>query len=88
MNKAIHFLYLCVLLTLTGCSTDSSADWETMREKANELYNSQQYDEALAVYEQVMAKADNAGKLQVRQDIIDCYQVLGNQTKARELLKV
>ncbi|MBQ8065438.1 MAG: AraC family transcriptional regulator [Prevotella sp.] len=58
-----------------------------MREEANELYNGQQYQEALGKYEKALAKAQGNDRLVLRQDIIDCHQALGNQTKVRELLK-
>ena len=51
------------------------------------MYNNQQYQEALDTYEKALSSAQGKDRLTIRQDIIDCYQVLGNQTKARELLK-
>ena len=77
---------LFLLLTFMSC-TDSSSDWQALREEANELYNGQQYQEALDVYEKALSKARGNDRLSLRQDIIDSYQALGNQTKARELLK-
>ena len=86
--KNIIVLLLLAVLTLTaGCTVDGSADWQAMREEANELFNGQQYQEALDMYEKALSKAQGKDRLVLRQDIIDCYQVLGNQTKARELLK-
>lgn len=85
MKHALYLILGCILLT--GCSADLSSDWQALREQANDLYNEQQYTEALALYEQALDKADADGRLTVRQDIIDCYQVMGDQTKARELLK-
>ena len=87
MNRTIYLLCLCGLLTLVSCSTEGSADWETLREQANKCYNEQQPREALALYEQALSKADAEGRLTLRQDIIDCCQALGDQTKARKLLK-
>lgn len=87
MRRALHLIILYSLLALAGCSSGGSADWKDLREQANDLYN-EQYEEALQRYEQALSRADSTDRLQVRQDIIDCYQVLGNQTKARELLKV
>ncbi|MBQ9676654.1 MAG: helix-turn-helix transcriptional regulator [Prevotella sp.] len=88
MRRALHLIILYSLLALAGCSSGGSADRKDLREQANDLYNGQQYEEALRLYEQALSRADSTDRLQVRQDIIDCYQVLGNQTKARELLKV
>ena len=51
------------------------------------MFNGQQYQEALDTYEKALSKAQGKDRLVLQQDIIDCYQVLGNQTKARELLK-
>lgn len=87
MNRTIYLLCLCGLLTLVSCSTEGSADWETLREQANKCYNEQQPREALALYEQALSKADAEGRLTLRQDIIDCCQALGDRTKARKLLK-
>jgi len=69
------------------CAPHSSSESETLREEANELYNNQQYQEALGKYEKALAKAQGNDRLVLRQDIIDCHQALGNQTKVRELLK-
>ena len=77
---------LLVVMALISC-TDGTPDWQTLREEANELYNGQQYQEALDKYEKALSEAPGDDKLTLRQDIIDCYQVLGNQAKARELLK-
>ena len=93
LSRLTHNLYYClvipalfVVLAFMSC-TDSSSDWQTLREGANELYNAQQYQEALDTYEKALSSAQGKDRLVLRQDIIDCYQVLGNQTKARELLK-
>lgn len=85
INRAV--LILVTILALTGCAADGAADWQTLREEANELFNGQQYQEALGLYEKALQKAQGNDKLTLRQDMIDCYQALGNQTKARELLK-
>ena len=77
---------LFLLLAFVSC-TKSSLDWQALREEANELYNGQQYQEALGKYEKALSKAQGNDRLTLRQDIIDCYQALGNQTAARELLK-
>ena len=69
------------------CAPHSSSESEILREEANGLYNSRQYQEALDTYEKALSSAQGKDRLTIRQDIIDCYQVLGNQTKARELLK-
>ena len=80
------FAVLFLLLAFVSC-TKSSSDWQALREEANELFNGQQYQEALDVYEKALSKAQGKDRLVLRQDIIDCHQALGNQTKARELLK-
>ena len=85
--RNIIVILLLAVLAFAGCTVDGSADWQAMREEANELFNGQQYQEALDVYEKALSKAQGKDRLVLRQDIIDCYQVLGNQTKARELLK-
>ena len=77
---------LFIVLAFISC-TDGPSDWQALREEANELYNRQQYQEALGKYEKALAKAQGNDRLVLRQDIIDCHQALGNQTKARELLK-
>ena len=83
-SSTITVLFLVLLFM--SC-TKSSSDWQTLREEANELYNGQQYQEALDAYEMALSKAQGNDRLTLRQDMIDCYQTLGNQTKARELLK-
>ena len=77
---------LFLLLAFVSC-TKSSSDWQALREEANELFNGQQYMEALEKYEKALSKAQGNDRLTLRQDMIDCYQAMGNQTKARELLK-
>ena len=88
MKNTICIIVLLSLLSIfAGCTADEPAGWEQLREQANELYNDQQYQEALEAYTRALAAAEGKDRLLVRQDIIDCYQVLGDQTKARELLK-
>ncbi len=77
MKKTIPFIFLCVLLTLLGCSADKSVDETPLREQANALYNEQQFEEALALYEQALAKADGVDRLTLQQDIIDCPSGVG-----------
>jgi len=92
MKKIIDYIRrskvaaLFIVLAFISC-TDGPSDWQALREEANELYNRQQYQEALGKYEKALAKAQGNDRLVLRQDIIDCHQALGNQTKARELLK-
>lgn len=95
-RNIIVILLLAVLTLTLGCTTDGSADWQALREEANELYGQQRYEEAIRGYERAMAAVDHQkgekdeteARLQLRQDIIDCQQALGNQSAARELLKV
>ncbi len=75
------FAVLFLLLAFVSC-TKSSSDWQALREEANQLYNGQQYQEALDAYEAALSKAQGNDRLTLRQDMIDCYQALGNQTKA------
>ncbi|MBQ8656736.1 MAG: AraC family transcriptional regulator [Prevotella sp.] len=88
MKTTLHMFLLYALLTLTASCGGGNPDWESLREQANELYNSQQYQEALDTYQRALTMAGGNDRMLVRQDIIDCYQVLGEQTKARELLRV
>lgn len=88
MKKTVYLIILCATLALTGCTSHSPADWQTLRDEANEMYNAQQYREALEAYSKALTKADGRDRLVVRQDVIDCYQALGDQKKVRELLKV
>ena len=81
----LAFCTACFLMVC--CAPHSSSESETLREEANELYNGKQYQEALGKYEKALAKAQGNDRLVLRQDIIDCHQALGNQTKVRELLK-
>lgn len=81
----LAFCTACFLMVC--CAPHSSSESETLREEANELFNGQQYQEALDTYEKALSSAQGKDRLTIQQDIIDCYQVLGNQTKARELLK-
>ena len=81
----LAFCTACMLMVC--CAPDNSSESETLREEANELFNGQQYQEALDAYEMALSKAQGNDRLTLRQDIIDCYQALDNQTKARELLK-
>ena len=85
--RNIIVILLLAVLAFAGCTVEGTADWQALREEANELFNGQQYQEALDMYEKALSKAQGKDRLVLRQDIIDCYQVLGNQTKARELLK-
>lgn len=91
MNRNFIVTLLFAALVFAGCTAEGSADWQTLREEANQLYGQQRYEEAIKGYERAMAAADKKdaaeAQLQLRQDIIDCHQALGNQTKARELLK-
>ena len=83
-----HFICLFLIFTLFACGPASGpAGWESLRDQANECYNSGAYREALELYQKAFSKAEGTDRLLLRQDLIDCYQVLGNQTKARELLK-
>ena len=51
-------LVFCTVVMLTVCcGTGGSAGWEDLREEANELYNGQQYQEALYKYEKALSKA-------------------------------
>ena len=89
--RNIIVLLLLAVLAFAGCTVEGTADWQALREEANELYGQQRYEEAIKGYERAMAAADKKdaaeARLVLRQDIIDCHQALGNQTKARELLK-
>ena len=64
----------------------SSDGWQQLREQANDLYNQQQFDEALPIYEQALGKADADGRLKLRQDIIDCHLAVGHDNEARQLM--
>jgi len=89
-------LLLLAVLAVVSCTGENAADWQALREEANVLYSQQRYEEAIREYERAMALAcKQEGKnnpaearLQLRQDIIDCRQALGNQSAVRELLKV
>ena len=89
--RNIIVILLLAVLAFAGCTVEGTADWQALREEANELYGQQRYEEAIKGYERAMAAADKKdaaeARLVLRQDIIDCHQALGNQTKARELLK-
>ena len=89
--RNIIVILLLAVLAFAGCTVEGTADWQALREEANELYGQQRYEEAIKGYERAMAAADKKdaaeARLQLRQDIIDCHQALGNQTKVRELLK-
>lgn len=84
-------ILLLAVLAFAGCTVEGTADWQALREEANELYGQQRYEEAIKGYERAMAAADKKdaaeARLVLRQDIMDCHQALGNQTKVRELLK-
>lgn len=82
----LNLILLCAVLILAGCKTDVSSDWEELRNQANELYNGQQFDEALRLYEQALEKADADGRLTLRQDIIDCHLAMDDDREARKLL--
>lgn len=90
--RNIIIILLLAVLAFAGCTVEDSADWQVLREEANELYGQQGYEEAIRGYERAMAVADKKdqteARLQLRQDIIDCHQALGNQTAVRELLKL
>ncbi|MBQ6652533.1 MAG: hypothetical protein IJM81_03945 [Prevotella sp.] len=90
--RNIIVILLLAVLAFAGCTVEDSADWQTLREEANELYGQQRYEETIRGYERAMAVADKKdqteARLLLRQDIIDCQQALGNQSAARELLKV
>ena len=75
------------MLTLTACGGGGNSDgWQELREEANELYNRQQFDEALTIYEQALEKADADGRLKLRQDIIDCHLAVGHDHEARQMM--
>ena len=69
-----------------GCATDVPGT-DALQDQANELYNAQEYDEALKTYQRALSMAEGTDRLLLRQDVIDCYQVLGRQNEARELLR-
>ena len=89
--RNIIVILLLAVLAFAGCTVEGTADWQALREEANELYGQQRYEEAIKGYERAMAAADKKdaaeARLVLRQDIMDCHQALGNQTKVRELLK-
>lgn len=91
MNNMRHSLLLflfCAGLALGACTGRDSADWESLRKEANQLYGEQRYEEAVEVYERALAVATDDNRLTLRQDIIDCYQGLGRQDEVRRLLDV
>lgn len=72
---------------LTACGRGGKSDgWQELREQANGLYNQQRFDEALALYERALGKADDNGRLKLRQDIIDCHLAVGHDHEARQLM--
>lgn len=86
MKQPIHLILLCIVLALAGCTPDGTADWEELRNQANELYNDQQFGEALKLYEQALEHAEPDGRLILRQDIIDCHLAMDDDREARRLL--
>ena len=91
MNNMRHSLLLflfCAGSALGACTGRDSADWESLRKEANQLYGEQRYEEAVEVYERALAVATDDNRLTLRQDIIDCYQGLGRQDEVRRLLDV
>ena len=78
---------MLTIVTLASCGGGSHPDgWQDLREQANSLYNEQQYDKALPLYEQALAKADADGQLKLRQDIIDCHLAVGHDHEARQMM--
>lgn len=80
------FLLIILVAAIIGCSPAGPGS-DALRNQANELYNSQKYEEALKIYQRALSMADGTDRLALRQDVIDCYQVLGRQAEARELLR-
>lgn len=74
------------MMTIVGCTADEPADWNVLRNQANELYNEQRFSEALALYEQALKQADADGRLTLRQDIIDCHLAMDDDREVRRLL--
>ena len=74
------------LLVLSACSGGGSDGWQQLREQANDLYNHQQFDDALPIYERALDKADADGRLKLRQDIIDCHLAVGHDNEVREMM--
>ena len=88
MRHSLLLFLFCAGLALGACTGRDSADWESLRKEANQLYGEQRYEEAVEVYERALAVATDDNRLTLRQDIIDCYQGLGRQDEVRRLLDV
>lgn len=71
--RNIIVILLLAVLAFAGCTVEGTADWQALREEANELYGQQRYEEAIKGYERAMAAADKKdaaeARLQLRQDI-------------------
>ena len=87
-NLGRHIAVLILaLLVLYACGGGGNSDeWQQLREQANDLYNQQRFDEALAIYERALDKAGADGQMKLRQDIIDCHLAVGHDHEARQLM--
>ena len=60
----LAFCTACFLMVC--CAPHSSSESETLREEANGLYNSRQYQEALDTYEKALSSAQGKDRLTIR----------------------
>lgn len=71
MRHSLPLFLFCAGLALVACTGRDSADWESLRKEANQLYGEQRYEEAVEVYERALAVAtDDAFRLRQKIRIV------------------
>jgi len=62
-TKYIHITAIIFLFTVTGLNAMAQETREQLWEKANALYNTEEYNQAVSIYEQILSSGEESAKL-------------------------